>query len=429
MRIGDFCIKHGIPVSTIRHYIDIKLLMPEKRGAHYSFSPAEDGEITMILKLKSCGFDLPDIAKYINADRLFNIHDQNYKTGKLHILEDVLQKRLNARKLLEEQIVAIRVMMQSLKEERDEMGSESKGFSFSFTELLACPECGGALGMKNMTVEANKFVSGDLKCKCGYCGRIDDGIVFTGIEHDYGTDEAFLMEYYGAVPGGGIRPESPVSLDLFEGSSAAYQNMIFRNAQWITAKANSLSPPAGSILYADISCQLFYRYHEEPFLRGALNIVAGLTEVEIRNIKCKMDELNTDLNILYIVNTNGRLPLKKGSLDLIVDFGGFFNLSFFQDDISIASMSSYLPAGGHIAGAFDYYDEQAESPSRANALYRNSIPGNLLFGTQKHRLDQCFDVRDSFVQEIQEDPGFYFDYHVAGDTRGSYCYTGVKKGT
>ena len=37
MRIGEFAVKNNTTIDTVRHYMDLSLLTPEKEGSFYEF--------------------------------------------------------------------------------------------------------------------------------------------------------------------------------------------------------------------------------------------------------------------------------------------------------------------------------------------------------------------------------------------------------
>ena len=58
MRIGALAKQYNISIETIRYYISIGLLIPEKKGAQFQFSAQEEEILAMIQHLKSLRFKL-----------------------------------------------------------------------------------------------------------------------------------------------------------------------------------------------------------------------------------------------------------------------------------------------------------------------------------------------------------------------------------
>lgn len=44
MRIGKLAEKNKLSIDAIRHYIDLALLVPEKRGGHYFFDDRNEAK-------------------------------------------------------------------------------------------------------------------------------------------------------------------------------------------------------------------------------------------------------------------------------------------------------------------------------------------------------------------------------------------------
>lgn len=49
MKIGKFAEKNKLSIDTLRHYMDIGLLFPEKMGGHYFFDESCQKDLDMIL--------------------------------------------------------------------------------------------------------------------------------------------------------------------------------------------------------------------------------------------------------------------------------------------------------------------------------------------------------------------------------------------
>src|SRR5476649_1302300 len=78
MKIGAFSKKNNITLDTIRHYIDIGLLVPNKNGKQYDFDERCQQDLEEIIDFKSLGFSLNEI-KTIFFFKKFASIDRNEK--------------------------------------------------------------------------------------------------------------------------------------------------------------------------------------------------------------------------------------------------------------------------------------------------------------------------------------------------------------
>ncbi|MGZ8735715.1 MAG: MerR family transcriptional regulator [Nocardioides sp.] len=81
---GDF----GVTLRTLRHYEDVGLLAPERRGTARVFHQRDRIRLELILRGKRLGFTLPEIATIVNM-----YDDQPGEAGQLHYLIDQIDVR------------------------------------------------------------------------------------------------------------------------------------------------------------------------------------------------------------------------------------------------------------------------------------------------------------------------------------------------
>lgn len=72
MKIGEFAKKFDTSVSTVRHYINLGLLVPEKDGFQYCFEDDDCREMEIITTMKNAGFKLSELNKYLSIFRFYN---------------------------------------------------------------------------------------------------------------------------------------------------------------------------------------------------------------------------------------------------------------------------------------------------------------------------------------------------------------------
>ena len=75
MELGEFAKKFDTSVSTVRHYINLGLLVPEKDGFQYCFEDDDCREMEIIITMKNAGFKLSELNKYLSIFRFYNKDD------------------------------------------------------------------------------------------------------------------------------------------------------------------------------------------------------------------------------------------------------------------------------------------------------------------------------------------------------------------
>jgi DNA-binding transcriptional MerR regulator len=78
----------GVTLRTLRHYEDVGLLTPERRGTQRVFHPRDRIRLRLILRGRRLGFSLPEIRTIVNM-----YDEQPGEAGQLHYLLDQIGVR------------------------------------------------------------------------------------------------------------------------------------------------------------------------------------------------------------------------------------------------------------------------------------------------------------------------------------------------
>jgi len=86
--ITELAEEFGVTLRTIRHYEDVGLLSPARRGTQRVFDTRQRIRLQLVLRGKRLGFSLPEIATIVNM-----YDDQPGESGQLHYLLDQIEVR------------------------------------------------------------------------------------------------------------------------------------------------------------------------------------------------------------------------------------------------------------------------------------------------------------------------------------------------
>ncbi len=86
--ITELAEELGVTLRTIRHYEDVGLLSPERRGTARIFHPRDRIRLQLILRGKRLGFSLPEIGTIVNM-----YDEQPGEAGQLHYLLEQIEVR------------------------------------------------------------------------------------------------------------------------------------------------------------------------------------------------------------------------------------------------------------------------------------------------------------------------------------------------
>ena len=86
--ITELAEQFGVTLRTIRHYEDVGLITPERRGSSRVFHPRDRIRLQLILRGKRLGFSLPEIRTIVNM-----YDEQPGEAGQLQYLLDQIDVR------------------------------------------------------------------------------------------------------------------------------------------------------------------------------------------------------------------------------------------------------------------------------------------------------------------------------------------------
>jgi DNA-binding transcriptional MerR regulator len=86
--ISDLAAEYDVTLRTIRHYEDVGLLNPERRGTTRVFHLRDRTRLRLILRGKRLGFSLPEIRTIVNM-----YDEQPGEAGQLHYLLEQIEVR------------------------------------------------------------------------------------------------------------------------------------------------------------------------------------------------------------------------------------------------------------------------------------------------------------------------------------------------
>jgi DNA-binding transcriptional MerR regulator len=86
--ITELARDFGVSLRTVRHYEDVGLITPERRGTTRVFHPRDRTRLRLILRGKRLGFSLPEIRTIVNM-----YDEQPGEAGQLQYLLDQIAVR------------------------------------------------------------------------------------------------------------------------------------------------------------------------------------------------------------------------------------------------------------------------------------------------------------------------------------------------
>lgn len=435
MKIGAFAKKYCVPIPTIRYYINLGLVLPKKEGTQYSFNKKNEKEMETVLDLREAGFSLKDMEHYINAQRVFDVKDKELYHRLFPLLQSKKSELLAECSHIKEIIGRIDTKIAALRAEEnlnhlspapEKIPQDVSGLHTDFLQLLACPVCGSPLCLKDALIMENGIISGSLSCGCGYTGSIKDGVFFTDETVDLDEDPVFADDYF-ADPSEETDYVPPF-FELFDGAHSEYLTLQHKAREWMHDCTINNAAGKKVILFPDVASLFLYLYHDASYLQDALILVMGLSKNGVIPIREHLELLDMNLKIAFIVSPECSLPIKNGSIDLMLDYLGSFSYAFYKDQYFYHYVDRYFAKDAVIIGCLDYYEKSSRTIPNIRSLYSNSAHPFLGLTQQKTLFEEYhYRIIENEILGYAADPASYFDYHVQGDRRYVYVYFACRK--
>lgn len=433
MKIGEFSKKFDTPVSAVRHYINLGLLIPEKDGFQYRFNENDCREMEIIISMKNAGFKLSELSRYLSIFRFYNKDDYLLYEKLVEYLQskkaDLYAERhqINTyirfvnRKIREIESLSIYTAGKAADSRSESSVNMLPGFPLSAVDLLRCPHCQKRLHLSGVDITGDSITEGKLSCSCGYQAELRNGVIFTDMLKDLDNDDKFLYSYFGEE-NVSINEDGLLLMGMNEYSNE-YMTCMHRSGIWMHKELENVDLHSKVIMFPEMAMQYLYSYCDDNTAEGSIFIVTSPSERTIQTMRQHIANAAPDMKIVYIINQDGSLPLREGCIDVVIDYMGSCNLGFFEKKHYFSMISPYMADSAVIAGALEYYDKGSVSLRRIHEFYPDASPGVFTLEFLNAALkDNGFLIKKSKKISVGYDPGRFFEYHIPGDIRTNMVY-------
>lgn len=332
MRIGAFAEKHGQSIDTIRHYMELNLIAPEKVGGQYAFDEACDRDLDQILHFKERGFSLQEIKRVLNYQRLGKMSEHQYRCCYLDLVrykhEGTLRRIAElerVRKLLEESLTAL----EAHRAERQRL----IGVDLAVLGVLSCTRCGGSLQLRQGQIEDNQIVEGLLACGCG---------------QDYPVQDGILM-----VPGAAEDSHETFDIaDYLNQTDSDYLDSIYKGLEWFRRRVDYCGLDHQTVLELGCGIGFFLRYNHEELSENLSYVAVDRDLSAIRGLKDVLERSPVRRRVVFVCTDFASVPLRPGSVDVLVDHSGTSNYAFEHREFLIGKVLPLLSPVARVLGTY-----------------------------------------------------------------------------
>ncbi|MFT8352711.1 MerR family transcriptional regulator [Clostridium saccharoperbutylacetonicum] len=403
MKIGKFVEHNNLTIDTVRHYMDMSLIIPEKMGGQYDFDNSCQKDLEEVLTYKGMGFSLSEIKTIFMFKRLakFTEYQENEYFKELFI---------NKNNQLEQQLIEIGEMKERLESKLKEL-SEKKmnnesviGVDIRALDLLKCLKCGNDLELFEGKISKNQIINRKLKCCCGEEYLIEDGILtITCINEKHTSD--FDSNYIN---------------DYIKVTDSEYLDNVYRGIEWINKKVDFENLKNKVILELGSGIGFFLRNIYECLPDDSIYIAVDNDVNRHKFLKNILAATNCRKNILFICSDFQKLPIKEKSIEVLIDISGTSNYSFDNEEFLLKLIDKYVKDEASIIGTYILFEKFA-----LNSLIESKYRKNFMMDNVKNQiLTLKYNIIDESISRHVENGGIYEDYFVNGEKVYSYIFIG-----
>lgn len=405
MRIGKFAEKNNVSIDTIRHYMDLGLIIPEKKGGQYYFDEICEKDFLDIKYFKQMGFKLSDIKKIFIFKKLGNLtnyqKDEYYKTIFLNKFETV-EKEINELQAIKERLAEnIENLSQNLKHK-----STITGIDLNLINILKCFKCKNKLLLDNGEIKNNQIINGTLKCKCGEEYIIEDGILIVGNKHEKTKS---------------YRKNNTIG-EYISSTDECYIESLYNGLEWIRKKFLCYDFSNKKILELGSGMGFFLRAFYSDLPDNCVYIAID-NDIEAHKFLKKMIEYSDiKKNIIFICTDFLEIPLADNSVDVLIDASGTSNYSFYNKEFLLDLIDDLIKKDAYLYGAYILF-KNFSTESDIKEIYRNNFRLNYV----KERIKKLgYKKIDDSSSKVLDKGGIYENFFVEGEKIFHYKFLGKR---
>lgn len=307
MKIGKFAVDNNLTLDTVRHYMDLGLLIPEKKDGYYYFDEKCSEDAHEIISLKEHGFKLSEILDILYIKRLTNpiLYEKNkYYMNIYQNKHEQVIKEINILKDIE---CRLKDKIQVLSDKEFHL-KHNVGVDISAIKLLACPSCKSDLALLKGDIKENQIISGVLKCKCGRVFQIEDGILI--------SDNSVHMK----------NPFEDNSDDFFQSyfkeTNTEYIQTLMKDFKWLFNRIENEILENEVLLDLGVGYGIVLRKIYNILLSNNIYIAVDHNLSILRSLKNMLERIDCKKKVFLICSDFLDIPIKNNSIDIVIDVGG-----------------------------------------------------------------------------------------------------------
>jgi DNA-binding transcriptional MerR regulator/ubiquinone/menaquinone biosynthesis C-methylase UbiE len=408
MRIGKFGKVNELSIDTIRHYMDLGLIVAEKQGGHYYFDERCQNDLEHILELKGMGFSLTEIKIIFHYKNFGKMTDYEKDTYYQSLFLEKYEK-------IEQEMKSLVEIKGKLKQKLDYLSSRSIGSSsmmgidYRVLDLLKCLKCGDQLTLQDGLISRNQIMDGKLSCDCGVEYLIESGILRVGDPYKSITGRAPL--------------ENNIT-EYIQETDPMYLENINKGLQWSKRKLGQIDLHNKVILELGSGVGFFLRNIYQELPEDCLYIAVDHNLERHQFLKSLLERTDSKRKFLFICADFLNIPIRNNSVDMVIDHTGTSNYSFGHDTFLLREVDPLVKRNGYLLGSYLAFKNFSHK-SKIEVKYRDNFTASIL---KKNISELKYQTIEDQMNEPINRGGRYENFFVPGEEIFTYLFFGKRWG-
>ncbi|WP_413303820.1 MerR family transcriptional regulator [Bacillus sp. 1P10SD] len=405
MRIGHFGKVNGISHDTIRHYMELGLIVPEKQGGHYYFDASCQNDLELILELKGMGFHLNEIKMIFHYKNLGQLTEYERDAFYQSLFLDKYEK-------LEQEIKNLIEMKDRLKGKVDQLSTSSSGSSNTFgielsvLDMLKCNKCAVSLTLQNGIIKKNQIVEGKLTCHCDQVYLIEAGILRVGNAIESNKQISLLNN----IP------------EYIQETDPLYLENMNKGLHWSKRKLGQMDLHRKVILELGSGVGFFLRNIYQELPEDCLYIAVDHSLERHQFLKSLLERSGSKKNLLFVCADFLDIPLSNQTVDIVIDYSGTSNYSFEHEAFLLREVDSLIKLDAYLLGTYLTF-KNFSYKSKIEVNYRDHFSVNSI---KKNIEELKYKTIEDRLSETITKGGKYEDFFVQGEEISTYTFFGKR---
>ncbi|MBB2481834.1 MerR family transcriptional regulator [Bacillus sp. APMAM] len=406
MRIGKFAEINNVSIDTIRHYMDLGLIVPEKRGGQYFFEERRQNDLEFIFELKGRGFSLNETKMIFLYQTFAKFTDYEKDTYYQSLFIEKYEK-------IKQEIKSLIEIKEKLRTKLDDLNAKSEsshivtGIDLKVLNMLKCIKCKEKnLILQDGMINKNQIIDGKIVCDCGEEYTIESGILCVGEPFNSTT---------------GLPFESDIPEYIHETDRAFLEN-FYKGAEWSKQKLAPLDLNGKVLLELGTGVGFFLRNIFQELPKDCLYIAVDRNLGRHRFLKSVLENAGFKRNILFICADFLDIPLGDHSVDIVIDQSGTSNYSFEHVEFLLCELATLFKPESYLLASFFAF-KNFSTKSKIEAKFRdNFIPTKIKENISSLKY---FPI-DERTSEYMDKGGKFENFFVQGEEIYSYSFFGKR---